>query len=119
MKVLRSRQSRNRHGGGPPGINRGRAELVLDEVDERSDLRGHEPPVGIDDVHAAVAESGAITALEGASPAELAPFIAEIRHFWLLDHDYLTTPGRGSGWTYSDAADARQFGKTIVRTSLR
>ena len=72
--------------------------------------------MGIDDVHAAVAESGAITALEGASPAELAPFIAEIRHFWLLDHDYLTTPGRGSGWTYSDAADARQFGKTIVRS---
>src|SRR5439155_15670291 len=32
---------------------------------------------------------GAVSALEGASPDELWPLIAEIRHFWLLDSDFL------------------------------
>jgi SAM-dependent methyltransferase len=47
-------------------------------------------------------EAGALQALEGASPAEVAPLLAEIRHFWALDNDFLLTPERAPGWTYTD-----------------
>src|SRR5688500_5737608 len=49
-------------------------------------------------------EAGALAALEGTNAAELAPFIAEIRHFWTLDADLLANPERAPGWTYTDAA---------------
>ncbi|MFO0564117.1 MAG: methyltransferase domain-containing protein [Polyangiaceae bacterium] len=49
-------------------------------------------------------EAGAQGALEGTSPAELAPLISEIRHFWQLDSDFLEGPERAPGWTYTDAA---------------
>jgi len=45
---------------------------------------------------------GALSALEGTSPDELWPLIAEIRHFWLLDSDFLAHPDRAPGWTYTD-----------------
>jgi SAM-dependent methyltransferase len=54
----------------------------------------------IDDV---LRESGALQALEGTSAAEVAPLLAEIRHFWALDNDFLATPERAPGWTYTDA----------------
>jgi SAM-dependent methyltransferase len=47
-------------------------------------------------------EAGALQALEGTSAAEVAPLLAEIRHFWSLDDDFLSTPDRAPGWTYSD-----------------
>ena len=48
-------------------------------------------------------EAGALQALEGTSAAEVAPLLAEIRHFWALDNDFLTTPERAPGWTYSNS----------------
>lgn len=53
---------------------------------------------------AVLREAGALEALEGTSAAEVAPLLAEIRHFWTLDDDYLSTPDRAPGWTYTDAA---------------
>ena len=47
-------------------------------------------------------EIGAQQALDGTSAAELAPLLAELRHFWALDNDFLSTPERAPGWTYSD-----------------
>jgi SAM-dependent methyltransferase len=47
-------------------------------------------------------EAGALQALEGASAAEVAPLLAEIRHFWSLDNDFLAKPERAPGWTYAD-----------------
>ena len=47
-------------------------------------------------------EAGALQALEGISAAEVAPLLAEIRHFWALDNDFLATPERAPGWTYRD-----------------
>ena len=47
--------------------------------------------------------AGALPALEGTSAAELAPLLAEIRHFWVLDNDLLSKPDRAPGWTYTDA----------------
>jgi SAM-dependent methyltransferase len=46
-------------------------------------------------------EAGAMQALEGTSPAEVAPLLAEIRHFWSLDDAFLSAPERAAGWTYS------------------
>ena len=34
---------------------------------------------------------------------ELRPLIAEIRHFALLDSDFLATPHRAPGWTYTES----------------
>jgi SAM-dependent methyltransferase len=48
-------------------------------------------------------EAGALQALEGTSAAEVAPLLAEIRHFWALDDDFLSTPERAPGWTYTDS----------------
>jgi len=53
-------------------------------------------------VDALLREAGALQALDGTTPAEVAPLLAELRHFWDLDNDFLVTPGRGPGWTYAD-----------------
>jgi SAM-dependent methyltransferase len=58
-------------------------------------------------------EAGALQALEGTSAAEVAPLLAEIRHFWALDNDFLTTPERAPGWTYSDS-DVLQGGGEVT-----
>jgi SAM-dependent methyltransferase len=47
---------------------------------------------------------GARAALEGITPEDLRPFIAEIRHFWLLDSDFLANSDRQPGWAYTDPA---------------
>lgn len=47
-------------------------------------------------------EAGALAALEGTAPADVAPLLAEIRHFWTLDDDFLATHERRPGWTYTD-----------------
>jgi SAM-dependent methyltransferase len=49
-------------------------------------------------------EAGALQALENTSAAEVAPLLAEIRHFWALDNDLLATPERAPGWTYTDTS---------------
>jgi SAM-dependent methyltransferase len=46
-------------------------------------------------------EAGALQALEGTSPAELAPLLGELRHFWDLDADFLASAGRAPGWSYA------------------
>jgi SAM-dependent methyltransferase len=48
-------------------------------------------------------EAGLLQALEGTSPAEIAPLLAEIRHFRALDNDFVAKPERASGWTCTDA----------------
>jgi SAM-dependent methyltransferase len=52
-------------------------------------------------VDAVLREAGALSALEGISAAEAAPLLAEIRHFWSLDDDFLRTPERAPGWSYT------------------
>lgn len=54
--------------------------------------------------HEILRQAGALDALADVSPEELQPLIAEIRHFWLIDSDMLASPGRPSGWGYSDSA---------------
>jgi len=56
-------------------------------------------------------EAGALQALEGASAAEVAPLLAELRHFWDLDHDFLMTPERAPGWSYADASMLQRAGE--------
>jgi SAM-dependent methyltransferase len=58
-------------------------------------------------------QAGALQALEGTSAAEAAPLLAEIRHFWALDNDFLATPERAPGWTYTDA-DVLQAGGEVT-----
>src|ERR1041385_6122029 len=58
-------------------------------------------------------EAGALQALDGTSPAEVAPLLAELQHFWELDNDFLTTPGRAPGWTYAET-DVLQHGGQIT-----
>ena len=53
----------------------------------------------VDDV---LREAGALQALEGTSAAEVAPLLAEIRHFWAIDNDFMLAPERAPGWTYAD-----------------
>ncbi|MFN8061091.1 MAG: class I SAM-dependent methyltransferase [Vicinamibacterales bacterium] len=36
--------------------------------------------------------------------------LAELRHFWDLDDDLLTMPGRAPGWSYTDAAVLQRAG---------
>jgi SAM-dependent methyltransferase len=50
-------------------------------------------------------------ALEGTSAAEAAPLLAEIRHFWALDDDYLKTPQRAPGWNYTDPGELQIGGE--------
>ncbi len=59
-------------------------------------------------------ESGAHAALDGTSPAELAALVSEIRHFWELDADFLFTPERAPGWTYT-AASVLQTGGDVTQ----
>lgn len=54
-------------------------------------------------------EIGALSALEGTSPDELRPLIAEIRHFSLIDSNFLATPDRAPGWTH-DGSDVLTSG---------
>ena len=53
-------------------------------------------------VEAILQALGASAAMEGVSPEELRPLVAEIRHFWLLDSQLLSTPERAPGWTFTD-----------------
>ena len=55
-------------------------------------------------VDAVLDEIGGRAALEGVSPDELRPLIAEIRHFWLLDSDLLAHRNREVGWAFTDPA---------------
>src|SRR6516162_8664349 len=57
--------------------------------------------------------AGALEALEGTSTAEVAPLLAEIRHFWSLDNDFLATPERAPGWTYTDT-EVLQIGGEVT-----
>lgn len=56
-------------------------------------------------------EIGALQALDGTSAADLAPLLAEIRHFWALDNDFLSTPERAPGWTYTDTEVLQSAGE--------
>jgi hypothetical protein len=53
-------------------------------------------------VEAILREPGASNAMEGIAPEELRPLVTEIRHFWLLDGEFLSNPERPPGWTYTD-----------------
>jgi SAM-dependent methyltransferase len=55
--------------------------------------------------------AGALQALEGTSAAEVAPLLAEIRHFWALDDDFLAKPERAPGWTYQDTEVLQRGGE--------
>lgn len=57
--------------------------------------------------------AGALEALEGTSAVEVAPLLAEIRHFWSLDNDFLATPERAPGWTYTDT-EVLQIGGEVT-----
>ncbi len=82
------------------------------ELDARVTGRALHPGVRaqVDDL---LREAGALQALEGTSAAEVAPLLAEIRHFWALDDDLLANPGRAPGWTYTDP-DVLQGGGDIT-----
>ena len=45
---------------------------------------------------------GGRQALEGTTAEELRPLVAEVRHFWLLDNDFLANPNRQPGWSFTD-----------------
>ena len=64
-------------------------------------------------VDALLREAGALQALEGTSATEIAPLLAELRHFWALDDDFLATPQRAPGWTYAET-DVLQGGGEIT-----
>lgn len=65
-------------------------------------------------VAAVLRAAGAEAALEAAAPAELAPLLAELRHFWVLDDDFLAAHDRAPGWHYRDEA-ALDSGGEITR----
>jgi hypothetical protein len=48
-------------------------------------------------VKAILQEIGATAAMEGVSPEELKALFTEIRHFWLLDGEVLSSPERAPG----------------------
>jgi SAM-dependent methyltransferase len=56
-------------------------------------------------------EAGALSALEGTTGPELAPLLAELRHFWDLDNDLVANPTRAPGWTYGDAPTIQRGGE--------
>jgi SAM-dependent methyltransferase len=58
-------------------------------------------------------EAGALQALEGTSTAEVAPLLAEIRHFWDLDNEFVANPERPAGWSFTDT-DMLQRGGEIT-----
>jgi SAM-dependent methyltransferase len=64
-------------------------------------------------IDALLREAGALQALEGTSAGEVAPLLAEIRHFWSLDNDFLVRPERAPGWTYADP-DVLQGGGDVT-----
>jgi ubiquinone/menaquinone biosynthesis C-methylase UbiE len=47
-------------------------------------------------------EAGLLQALEGCSPAEVAPLLGELRHFWQLDNDFFAKSEQAAGWRYTD-----------------
>jgi SAM-dependent methyltransferase len=47
-------------------------------------------------------DAGALQALEGVTAAEVAPLLAELKHFWALDNEYLMSTRRSPGWASSD-----------------
>jgi SAM-dependent methyltransferase len=53
-------------------------------------------------IDAILQELGANAAMEGVSPEELRPLVTEIRHFWLLDGEFLSNPERAPGWSYTE-----------------
>lgn len=46
--------------------------------------------------------AGVRDALDAASAEEIAPLLAELRHFWVLDDELVRNPGRAPGWTSTD-----------------
>jgi SAM-dependent methyltransferase len=56
-------------------------------------------------------EVGALSALEGVSPADLGPFIAEIRHFWTVDDQLVQSQVSATGWSYTEASLLEAGGK--------
>lgn len=55
--------------------------------------------------------AGARSALDGTSTSDLGPILAEIRHFWDLDHHFLLQPERGAGWTHTDPSILQRGGE--------
>ena len=55
----------------------------------------------VDDI---LREIGATAALDGTTPDELRPLLVEIKHFWLVDSDFLANSDRPQGWGYTDSA---------------
>jgi SAM-dependent methyltransferase len=53
-------------------------------------------------VQAILEEIGATAAMDGISREEFKALFTEIRHFWLLDSEVLSTPERAPGWTHTD-----------------
>ena len=53
-------------------------------------------------VDAILRELGVGNAMEAIAPENLRPLVTEIRHFWLLDGEFLSNPERAPGWTYTD-----------------
>jgi SAM-dependent methyltransferase len=53
-------------------------------------------------IDAILQDIGANAALEGVSPEELRPLATEIRHFWLLDSEFLSNPARTPGWSHTE-----------------
>src|SRR5262245_28108690 len=51
---------------------------------------------------AVLREVGAKEALNTASIDELAPLLADLRHFWQLDAEYFARPDAAPGWTSVD-----------------
>src|ERR1044072_188155 len=60
------------------------------------------PPSVRPHVEAILKELGASSPLEGGTPEELRTLVTEIRHFWLLDGEFLANPERTPGWTYTN-----------------
>lgn len=69
------------------------------------------PPALQPHVDAILDEIGGRAALEGVSPDDLRPLIAELRHFWLLDSDFLANHNRGLGWAHTDPAVLQSGGE--------
>lgn len=57
--------------------------------------------------------AGLEEALQGVSGPEGAPLLAELRHFWALDNDFLAKPDQAAGWNYA-AHDVLRTGGEIT-----
>jgi len=53
-------------------------------------------------VDALLQHAGVHDAVHAAAPEEVAPLLAELRHFWLLDDELVRHPERAAGWTSAD-----------------